>query len=248
VTFRGPLMISLCALAGLGEPGCSGPVGFPPPTAIPGTPMRSLPSAARAQAFQSPAFNPSNRANPAIANFPWEPGAASRQWTSIVIHHTASSHGSVESIHEAHLKRKDKDGNSWQGIGYHFVIGNGNGMSDGEIEPTFRWREQLQGAHAGSAEYNERGIGIALVGNFDEGPPTAAQLAAIKQLVTALKFRYQIPSNQVIGHSEIKATACPGKFFPLDEVRISFAGASFGQRGNGAARATLVGDERSVQP
>src|SRR4029078_798906 len=129
----------------------------------------------------------SQQRNPAIANFLWEPAVQSRPWTSIVIHHTASKRGSVESIHEAHLKRKDKDGNPWQGIGYHFVIGNGNGMTDGEIEPTFRWREQMQGGHAGSGGYHEHGIGIALVGNFDEQPPTAAQLAAIKQLVMALK-------------------------------------------------------------
>ena len=48
------------------------------------------------------------------------------------------------------------------GLAYHFVIGNGDGMPDGEIEPTFRWREQIQGAHAGAGEYNEQGIGIAL--------------------------------------------------------------------------------------
>ena len=27
-----------------------------------------------------------------------------------------------------------------------------------------------------------------------------------------------IPAENVIGHSEIKATACPGKLFPLAEV------------------------------
>jgi hypothetical protein len=182
--------------------------------------MRSLPSAVRARPLSQPA-------SPAAGSFAWEPAESSREWTSIVIHHTAADHGSVESIHEAHLKRKDKNGNPWQGIGYHFVIGNGGGMPDGEIEPTFRWRQQIQGAHAGSAEYNEQGIGIALIGNFDEGPPSASQVAAVKQLVGALKFRYHILSSKVIGHSDIKATECPGKHFPMEEVRVSYLEDSF---------------------
>lgn len=143
---------------------------------------------------------------------PWEPSAEIRDWTAIVIHHTATDQGSVESIHETHLDRE------WLGIGYHFVIGNGNGMPDGEIEPTFRWREQLHGAHAGSEEYNQHGIGIALVGNFEEQPPTGAQLAAVKRLVAVLKSAYEIESERVIGHGEVKATACPGKMFPIEEV------------------------------
>ena len=149
------------------------------------------------------------------ANFdnPWKPTAQLRDWNSIVIHHTATNQGSVESIHEAHLARE------WLGIGYHFVIGNGNGMPDGEIEPTFRWREQLQGAHAGSDEYNQHGIGIALIGNFEKEPPTPAQLAAIKRLVAVLKSEYHIDGERIIGHREVKATACPGKLFPIALVR-----------------------------
>jgi hypothetical protein len=146
---------------------------------------------------------------------PWKPLAQAREWTSIVIHHTATDQGSVESIHEAHLARE------WLGIGYHFVIGNGNGMPDGEIEATFRWREQLHGAHAGTDEYNQHGIGIALIGNFDEQPPTSMQLAAIKRLVSVLKSEYHIDAARVIGHGEVKATACPGKLFPLADVSQS---------------------------
>ncbi len=92
-------------------------------------------------------------------------------------------------------------------------------MPDGEIESTFRWREQLHGAHAGSKDYNERGIGIALIGNFEEQPPSPAQLAAIKKLVSVLASEYNIEPENLIGHGEVKATACPGKLFPIVEVR-----------------------------
>ena len=91
-------------------------------------------------------------------------------------------------------------------------------MADGAIEPTFRWQEQSAGAHAGVNEYNELGVGICLVGNFEEAPPTPAQLAAVKRLVAALKGRCHIGAAAVLRHGDLKATACPGKFFPHDEV------------------------------
>ena len=166
--------------------------------------------------FRPPSPPPSLQISPpAINENPWLPSADARDWRHIVIHHTATGSGSVERIHESHLNK------GWLGIGYHFLIGNGNGMADGSIEPTFRWRQQLHGAHAGKDEYNQRGIGICLVGNFEESAPSAAQLKAVKRLVAVLRKEYDIPSSRVIGHREVKATACPGKHFPLAEVSQS---------------------------
>ena len=173
---------------------------------VPGAPLFTTPPTI---AVEPLAIDPPN---------PWKPEAEVRDWEYIVIHHTASSTGSVESIHELHSKKKDKSGNSWLGIGYHFVIGNGNGMPDGAIESTFRWREQMHGAHAGNNKYNQHGIGICLVGNFENEPPSEAQLAAVKKLVGVLKAEYNINSDHVQGHRDVKATACPGKYFPMSEV------------------------------
>jgi len=119
------------------------------------------------------------------------------------------------------LKNKDKNGKPWLGIGYHFVIGNGQGMTDGEIEPTFRWKQQMQGAHAGVPDYNQHGVGIVLVGNFEKESPTAAQLASVKRLVKVLAREYEIPKDQIIGHGDVKPTECPGTHFPLKEIRGS---------------------------
>jgi len=151
---------------------------------------------------------------------PWKPKVREREWKYIVIHHTGTSRGSVESIHQTHRQRKDRNGNPWMGIGYHFVIGNGNGMTDGAIEPTFRWWKQIHGAHAGNWEHNKLGIGIALVGNFEEAAPSRAQWNAITKLVATLQRRYRINSGNVKGHNEIKATKCPGKHFPLHKVAV----------------------------
>ncbi|GAB4139236.1 MAG: hypothetical protein Tsb009_08040 [Planctomycetaceae bacterium] len=215
-------MVSLTLLSGVFSTGCPRPTVAPPRGAIPQRPALGPPGAARVSPLRR-APVPPNFKHPSLDPLgnSWKPKGKPRDWKSIVIHHTATSRGDVESIHQAHLKRKDKNGRHWQGIGYHFVIGNGNGMGDGEIEPTFRWRLQLHGAHAGNNEHNQRGIGIALIGNFEKNRPTRAQLRAVKQLVAVLKREYHIPAKNVLGHSRIRATACPGKLFPLAEVSQS---------------------------
>lgn len=154
---------------------------------------------------------------------PWVPAERPRDWQYLVLHHSATKDGSVESIHQAHLMNRDQFGQPWLGIGYHFVIGNGNGMDDGEVEPTFRWRGQLQGAHAGSVDHNERGIGICLIGNFQEAPPSARQLESLERLTTYLAKRHAIDSESIVGHGSVRATECPGRNFPLQQVRKRLA-------------------------
>jgi hypothetical protein len=146
------------------------------------------------------------------------PGAAPRTWKYIVLHHTATEAGDVATINEAHRQRTDSAGRPWLGIGYHFVIGNGRGMADGLVEPTFRWTDQLHGAHAASRQYNEHGIGVCLVGNFSEQPPTQRQLAAAQKLVAQLRSEYRITRTNVVRHSDLSATECPGELFPLDSI------------------------------
>lgn len=201
--------VAACLMAS----GCFAPGPAPPPASIGGGAVPVLPT---------PVLPPGpggGSASSPFADHPgWRPPVPLHNWKYIVLHHTASNSGSVDTIHESHLQRKDSEGNSWRGIGYHFVIGNGNGMGDGAIEPTFRWREQSSGAHAGVGEYNSDGIGVCLVGDFGRAPPTAAQLAAVKRLVAVLKAEHEIDSARVVRHSDVKATECPGRLFPFAEV------------------------------
>ncbi len=154
--------------------------------------------------------------------FEFLPEAEEHAWKHLVIHHTATASGDVELIHQMHLQRKDSSGVPWKGIGYHFLIGNGQGMDDGQIEATFRWNEQISGAHAGVGQFNRDGIGICLVGNFELTDPTPAQIRNLIRLIEMLSDRYEIPADQIIGHQDVKATACPGKNFPWKTLREAF--------------------------
>jgi N-acetyl-anhydromuramyl-L-alanine amidase AmpD len=115
--------------------------------------------------------------------------------------------------------RYHRDVNHWEELGYHFVIGNGVGAGDGQVEVGPRWAKQKTGAHAGVKEYNEFGIGICLVGDFSHTRPTAAQMQSLARLTGYLMQAYRIPANRVIGHRDAKHTNCPGRYMDLGMVR-----------------------------
>ena len=153
------------------------------------------------------------------ARHPWAPTARANDWTWIVIHHSATDRGSAASFDAEHRRR------GWDGLGYHFVIDNGNGGADGRVEIGYRWMKQAQGAHAGVEIYNKQGIGICLVGNFDRSKPTEAQYRSLAQLTAWLMRTYNIPPERVIGHRDCKGkhTDCPGRYVDLAWLRRTAA-------------------------
>jgi N-acetyl-anhydromuramyl-L-alanine amidase AmpD len=146
------------------------------------------------------------------------PSKADRPWKYIVLHHSAAPEGCYDQIDREHRKVLGFDG-----CGYHFVIGNGTGSGDGQIEVAMRWNNQKQGVHCRNAkthEADEYGIGICLVGDFDQQPPTPRQVAAAQALVAYLSQRYKIAPGRVTTHAHLAATptVCPGKYFPTQQM------------------------------
>jgi N-acetyl-anhydromuramyl-L-alanine amidase AmpD len=145
----------------------------------------------------------------------WIPKGAERQWRFIVVHHSATPTGNAAEFDKMHREK------GWDELGYHFVIGNGTRSGDGEVEIGPRWVKQKHGAHAkipGHPEYNDVGIGICLVGNFDVTHPTEAQMASLARLVKFLMKRYNIPRGNVYGHGQLKPTDCPGRNFDYSDL------------------------------
>ena len=141
----------------------------------------------------------------------------SHRWTHIVVHHTATHQGDAFSIDQLHHKRGFDNG-----LGYHFLINNGtNGKADGQIQIGPRWVKQQNGAHANANGMNDRGIGIALVGNYSEKRLSAAEFQSLLFLVRTLQEYYGIPSANIIRHGDVpgKNTECPGLNFPWAEFK-----------------------------
>jgi len=145
----------------------------------------------------------------------WIPRGTERKWRFIIIHHSATRTGNAAKFDRDHRQR------GWDELGYHFVIGNGTMSGDGEIEIGPRWVKQKHGAHCkvrGHEEYNQLGIGICLVGNFNEDLPSEAQMQSLAWLVRNLMHRYGISKSRVLGHGMLAPTDCPGTRFDFAEL------------------------------
>src|SRR3954471_10560403 len=130
----------------------------------------------------------------------------------------ATEVGGAERFTRAHRAR------GFDELGYHFVVGNGSDTTDGQVEVGPRWVTQKHGAHCKTEDeyYNEHGIGICLVGNFDRHTPSRAQTRSLQKLVRFLCHQYAIPADHVYVHGDITGkTRCPGEKFDLEQVRAA---------------------------
>jgi LysM repeat protein len=134
------------------------------------------------------------------------------RWQYIVVHHSDVDTGTMKSMDKYHREVRHME----NGLAYHFVIGNGSGMDDGEIGISRRWIQQLDGGHLASESQNKVAIGICLVGNFDEHGPTRKEMESLRALVEALMARCHLTPDAVKTHQQINIvrTRCPGTKFP----------------------------------
>jgi N-acetyl-anhydromuramyl-L-alanine amidase AmpD len=137
----------------------------------------------------------------------------------------------------------------WDELGYHFVIGNGTDTGNGQVEVGSRWSKQKWGAHTKTPDnrYNEYGIGICLVGNFDIERPTAKQMQALGNLTAYLMRTYNIPAGSVLGHRDAKATDCPGRNVNISQVR-RLATQMLAEAGEQVSDQTIPQPASGVQP
>lgn len=142
-------------------------------------------------------------------------------WKAIVIHHSGTAAGDADQIDRRHR--------NWglDGLGYHFVIGNGSGMDDGAVHLGYRWREQVSGQHVIGPDrdrFNAEAIGICLIGNGNARPFTPAQMQMLRDLVRQLQIQYQIPAKDVTLHRDLSAeVTSPGVYFADAEFRAGLA-------------------------
>jgi len=126
------------------------------------------------------------------------------QTKQIVLHHTASNNTTVQQIHRWHLDK------GWAGIGYHFYV-----RKDGTV-----WRGRPSdtiGAHA--LEHNSNTVGIVAEGNY-ETADRAMPDVQFNALVWSIRHVRGLYGNlPLVGHCDLMATACPGRYFPMAEIR-----------------------------
>jgi hypothetical protein len=125
-------------------------------------------------------------------------------WKSIYIHHTRTTGGNAATLAVGD-----------QGCGDHFVIGNGDGSGDGQIQFTERWNlQQAADPAPGYTQVEQTCVSIGLVGDFDRTAPTPVQLKRLEQLVHTLQEHFRIPASQVWVFEQPASPAGVGRYFP----------------------------------
>ena len=124
------------------------------------------------------------------------------QWQYIYIHQSGST-----SARQSDLSN-------------HFVIGNGRGWEDGQIQMTQRWNQQQPAdAPPGAKSMDPACITISLVGNLDDQSPTPLQLRRLAQLVSILQSQLGIGSDKVVMVDAPGSAAGIGSHFPESSLR-----------------------------
>ncbi|XP_028035322.1 peptidoglycan-recognition protein LB-like [Bombyx mandarina] len=92
--------------------------------------------------------------------------------------------------------------NNWWDIGYNFAVGG-----DGAVYEGRGWTDR--GAH--SLHFNNISIGISFIGDYRFTVPSVEQIAAAKSLIaTGVELGFVKPAHKIIGHRQVRRTACPG--------------------------------------
>lgn len=113
---------------------------------------------------------------------------------ALVIHHTATTGQGWGTVAQFHVNAR-----KWAGIGYHY------GTSwDGKVfllnDPETRSNQ--------TGGYNTKTMGLAMLGSFQNKPPSEAQIEATAAFAKRVTEFYGIP--HIRPHRFYKATACPG--------------------------------------
>ncbi|MBM4005996.1 MAG: N-acetylmuramoyl-L-alanine amidase [Planctomycetes bacterium] len=155
------------------------------------------------------------------------------RWNAIVIHHSATPAGDAGSIARLHASA------GLDGLGYHFIVGNGQGLPDGYVEAGARWHRQQPGAHVAASpgqsggvervaskavsadDLNRHAIAICLVGNGDRRPFTDRQMHELGSLVRRIQSALGIPADRIYLHSDVAGTTSPGRFFQVSSFENS---------------------------
>ncbi len=143
------------------------------------------------------------------------------RWNYIIIHHSAGDYGNIKTLQKIRKERQPIE--PFEVIAYHYIIGNGNGMKDGEIASDNREKYNLWGVHVSESNWNINftGLGICLIGNLDKKQITPKQYKSLLKKTSDLMEQYNIEIDNVLFHGKIKgeSTKCPGKYFPYSKFK-----------------------------
>ncbi|CRK88995.1 CLUMA_CG002543, isoform A [Clunio marinus] len=125
----------------------------------------------------------------------------------VIIHHSYIPKACYDEDGCSKAMRKMQDmhqlKNGWNDIGYSFAVGG-----DGRIYHGRGYN--VIGAH--SPRYNDKSIGICLIGDWTIEKPPQAMLSATKRFIElSVENGFLSPNYKLLGHRQVRNTECPGQ-------------------------------------
>jgi hypothetical protein len=140
---------------------------------------------------------------------------APNRWKFVYVHHSGSVEGSAASVAET-----GEAGSAAAALADHFVIGNGDGAGDGEVQVGQRWNAQESaGRTHGLDRVDPDCISVCLIGDLDRAPPTPRQMDQLGRLITSLQSKFQIGRERIWVVDAPRLPAGCGRYFPREAFR-----------------------------
>ena len=113
------------------------------------------------------------------------------RWDRIDIHYSGTRAGDIKSLAALNGLTDPKQ------LNCHFIICNGTGGLDGQIQATERWQNQQSVDVPGSRLSMLKSVVICVIADGRNVPATDSQVKRLERLVEALSRRFKIKSDQV---------------------------------------------------
>ncbi|XP_014482419.1 PREDICTED: peptidoglycan-recognition protein SC2-like [Dinoponera quadriceps] len=123
----------------------------------------------------------------------------------VVLHHSTGANCDTQAICQLRIRgfqNYHMNSKGWADIGYNFIVGE-----DGNIYEGRGWGKQ--GAH--SKPFNNKSIGICVIGDYTNRTPNTAAVQAVQRLIDHGVSIGEIKNDyKLLGHRQTWQTACPG--------------------------------------
>jgi hypothetical protein len=132
-------------------------------------------------------------------------------YDSIALHHVAHPTWGVTEIHDFHGRPVSKGGRGWKGHAYGYEVDK-----NGDIWETRGYQYEGGGV---TGSLNKKVLSIVFQGDYDDKDKVMPD-TQFNAGVWLLKWLKSVLPNikTIAGHKNWEATACPGRYFPLERM------------------------------
>ena len=113
------------------------------------------------------------------------------RWNCIEIYYSGTARGNLKELLAGSGAAKPED------LDCHYVVCNGSGGEDGDIQPTEKWQRQWPVVPSRTWYGTRQTIRICVVADGEQSRPTECQVKRTEELIGELRKGFQIPADSI---------------------------------------------------